>query len=379
MNIHLAAARSSDVARSARRRFAHGTILEPCRPSFSPLTAPAGRSWRPRPARLRERLAARFTPTRLDRELAAGVAPEADGALALRAQRLVGPIREVLGRQVVRVVRDAHTGGHPWLAAQIPLSRREVAEAADGLAAIAARLLGPEPVAAQGVARRPPAAQRRHRPAVLPRPRAGTRRRRRRGTRQPGARSGLGFATDAGAAPGRWLPARLYPRPVPASPPPLADLRGRARGAHPARRASAWAPAARLRDGDDRARVAAQVERAEARVAARRAAVPPRSPTRPSCPSAPAATTCSRPIGDHQVVVVAGETGSGKTTQLPKLCLELGRGVRGTIAHTQPRRLAARTVAERIAEELDVPLGGGRRLRACASTTAPARTRSCGS
>ena len=54
---------------------------------------------------------------------------------------------------------------------------------------------------------------------------------------------------------------------------------------------------------------------------------------------------------------MAGETGSGKTTQLPKLCLELGRGVRGAIAHTQPRRLAARTVAERIAYELGVPLG----------------------
>src|SRR5690348_16806278 len=62
-------------------------------------------------------------------------------------------------------------------------------------------------------------------------------------------------------------------------------------------------------------------------------------------------------IRDHQVVVVAGETGSGKTTQLPKLCLELGRGIRGTIGHTQPRRIAARTVAERIAEELRVPLG----------------------
>jgi ATP-dependent helicase HrpA len=59
-------------------------------------------------------------------------------------------------------------------------------------------------------------------------------------------------------------------------------------------------------------------------------------------------------IRDHQVVVVAGETGSGKTTQLPKICLELGRTA---IAHTQPRRLAARTVAERIAEELRVPLG----------------------
>jgi ATP-dependent helicase HrpA len=62
-------------------------------------------------------------------------------------------------------------------------------------------------------------------------------------------------------------------------------------------------------------------------------------------------------ISDHQVVVVAGETGSGKTTQLPKICLELGRGVRGQIGHTQPRRIAARTVAERIAHELDSPLG----------------------
>src|SRR5205823_1487685 len=63
-------------------------------------------------------------------------------------------------------------------------------------------------------------------------------------------------------------------------------------------------------------------------------------------------------IRDNQVVIVAGETGSGKTTQLPKMCLELGRGVQGMIGHTQPRRLAARTVAERIAEELGTPLGG---------------------
>src|SRR6201994_2139936 len=62
-------------------------------------------------------------------------------------------------------------------------------------------------------------------------------------------------------------------------------------------------------------------------------------------------------IRDHQVVIVAGETGSGKTTQLPKICLELGRGVTGQIGHTQPRRIAARTVAERIAQELDTPLG----------------------
>ena len=62
-------------------------------------------------------------------------------------------------------------------------------------------------------------------------------------------------------------------------------------------------------------------------------------------------------IRDHQVVIVAGETGSGKTTQIPKICLELGRGIEGTIGHTQPRRIAARSVAERIAEELDTELG----------------------
>ncbi|MFG2640816.1 ATP-dependent RNA helicase HrpA [Streptomyces sp. NPDC048370] len=62
-------------------------------------------------------------------------------------------------------------------------------------------------------------------------------------------------------------------------------------------------------------------------------------------------------IRDHQVVIVAGETGSGKTTQIPKICLELGRGVRGMIGHTQPRRIAARTVAERVADELKTPLG----------------------
>lgn len=62
-------------------------------------------------------------------------------------------------------------------------------------------------------------------------------------------------------------------------------------------------------------------------------------------------------IKDHQVVVVAGETGSGKTTQLPKICLEAGLGKFGTIAHTQPRRLAARSVAQRIAEEMHTELG----------------------
>ena len=65
----------------------------------------------------------------------------------------------------------------------------------------------------------------------------------------------------------------------------------------------------------------------------------------------------SAAISKHQVVIVCGETGSGKTTQLPKICLDLGRGVSGLIGHTQPRRIAARSVAARIAQELKTPLG----------------------
>src|SRR6185436_5386762 len=62
-------------------------------------------------------------------------------------------------------------------------------------------------------------------------------------------------------------------------------------------------------------------------------------------------------IAKNQVVILCGETGSGKTTQLPKICLELNRGVSGLIGHTQPRRIAARTVASRVAQELKSPLG----------------------
>ncbi|MEO1924406.1 MAG: ATP-dependent RNA helicase HrpA [Gammaproteobacteria bacterium] len=69
------------------------------------------------------------------------------------------------------------------------------------------------------------------------------------------------------------------------------------------------------------------------------------------------AQAISEAIQNNQVVIICGETGSGKTTQLPKLCLTLGRGIEGYIAHTQPRRLAARTVAKRIADELDSELG----------------------
>ena len=65
----------------------------------------------------------------------------------------------------------------------------------------------------------------------------------------------------------------------------------------------------------------------------------------------------ARAIAEHQVVIIAGETGSGKTTQLPKICLEMGRGDTKLIGHTQPRRLAARTVAGRIAQELGTELG----------------------
>ena len=65
----------------------------------------------------------------------------------------------------------------------------------------------------------------------------------------------------------------------------------------------------------------------------------------------------SEAINNHQVVIIAGETGSGKTTQLPKICMELGRGVAGLIGHTQPRRLAARSIANRIAEELQAEVG----------------------
>ena len=96
---------------------------------------------------------------------------------------------------------------------------------------------------------------------------------------------------------------------------------------------------------------------AEQRVAQRRAATP--VITLPdNLPVSQKQQDIAEAIRDHQVVIVAGETGSGKTTQLPKICLALGRGVTGLIGHTQPRRLAARTVANRIADELSTSLGG---------------------
>ncbi|MBT0993391.1 ATP-dependent RNA helicase HrpA [Cellulomonas sp. DKR-3] len=91
--------------------------------------------------------------------------------------------------------------------------------------------------------------------------------------------------------------------------------------------------------------------------AARTAAVVPPIHYPPELPVSARREDIAAAIRDHQVVVVAGETGSGKTTQLPKILLDLGRGRAGQIGHTQPRRIAARSVAERIAQEIGTPLG----------------------
>ncbi|MET9967766.1 ATP-dependent RNA helicase HrpA [Streptomyces sp. NPDC006356] len=118
--------------------------------------------------------------------------------------------------------------------------------------------------------------------------------------------------------------------------------------------------ARKIRKPEARAAVLAEIEaeiaKGEERIATRRTLVP--AVTYPEqLPVSQKKSDIAEAIRDHQVVIVAGETGSGKTTQIPKICLELGRGVRGMIGHTQPRRIAARTVAERVAEELETPLG----------------------
>ncbi|HSI94099.1 MAG TPA: ATP-dependent RNA helicase HrpA [Jiangellaceae bacterium] len=143
----------------------------------------------------------------------------------------------------------------------------------------------------------------------------------------------------------------------------LADLRGRVATLmlrDERRLARRLDGARRIRDPKRRAAVmdeiAAEVAAAEGRLGRRKAAIP--ALTYPAeLPVSQRREEIAAAIRDHPVVIVAGETGSGKTTQLPKICLELGRGVRGVVGHTQPRRIAARTVADRIAEELGTEPG----------------------
>ncbi|WP_145186315.1 ATP-dependent RNA helicase HrpA [Pseudomonas sp. URMO17WK12:I11] len=114
-----------------------------------------------------------------------------------------------------------------------------------------------------------------------------------------------------------------------------------------------------LRKRPDEAKLAQWVQKVEAsfaQVSARQNSVPPIRYD-DSLPIAAKRDEIKKALAEHQVLVIAGETGSGKTTQLPKICLEMGRGSHGLIAHTQPRRIAARSVAARVAEELGTPLG----------------------
>ena len=89
-----------------------------------------------------------------------------------------------------------------------------------------------------------------------------------------------------------------------------------------------------------------------------RRALAPRPEFPPELPICARREEIAKAISSHQVVIVCGETGSGKTTQLPKICLDLGRGINGLIGHTQPRRIAARATATRVAQELKTELGG---------------------
>lgn len=101
-----------------------------------------------------------------------------------------------------------------------------------------------------------------------------------------------------------------------------------------------------------------QIEQARLRVEQRKSAVQNPIVFPESLPVSQRKVEIQKLLSEHQVIVVAGETGSGKTTQLPKMCLELGFGNLGMIGHTQPRRIAARSVAARIAEELETEVGG---------------------
>jgi ATP-dependent helicase HrpA len=114
-----------------------------------------------------------------------------------------------------------------------------------------------------------------------------------------------------------------------------------------------------LRKKPDEAKLAQWVTRMQAscdQVLARKASLPVIRYD-DSLPIAAKRDEIKKALEQHQVLIIAGETGSGKTTQLPKICLEIGRGQHGLIGHTQPRRIAARSVASRVAEELGTPLG----------------------
>jgi ATP-dependent helicase HrpA len=172
------------------------------------------------------------------------------------------------------------------------------------------------------------------------------------------ARSARGTAgrTRSGRGPGPAAPLEEAHRAV------VGDLRGRLTELthRDRRRLERRLDAVRSAPPADReaqlATLAAEVDAALRRVTERREAMP-RPAYPPELPVSRRRDDLLAAIRDHQVVIVAGETGSGKTTQLPKICLELGRGVQGLVGHTQPRRIAARAVAERIAEELGTPLG----------------------
>ncbi|MDB0051442.1 ATP-dependent RNA helicase HrpA, partial [Gammaproteobacteria bacterium] len=113
------------------------------------------------------------------------------------------------------------------------------------------------------------------------------------------------------------------------------------------------------------AAAAAAIEKSQRACELRRAAIPIKITYPKNLPVSARAEEITALLREHQVLIVAGDTGSGKTTQLPKVCLEAGFGVRGLIGHTQPRRLAALSVANRIADELgaEIGLGVGSQIR----------------
>ena len=113
----------------------------------------------------------------------------------------------------------------------------------------------------------------------------------------------------------------------------------------------------------NRAQARQELEQIEQRIAKAETRTKDRAGQRPrarfdsSLPIAENIEEIAAEIRENQVVVVCGQTGSGKSTQLPLICLEAGRGIRGMIGHTQPRRIAARTIAQRLSQEMDVSLG----------------------